>query len=183
MPFSQLSSAFLLSLVVSTPAWAVYKCQDASGRTSFQQAPCADGTTSEKLNVQPASGAYAPAQEAAPLASGASTPPQTETDRLNAQALRLARENRLSTLNNLTIGAAQGDILRARERCQAEINALRNRKGQATHDLAGATWEQSLSSEMQAVAAQCDTEQRRLQAIFDRYMAEKQDIERELAKP
>ena len=183
MPFSQLSSAFLLSLVVSNPAWAVYKCQDASGRTSFQQAPCADGTTSEKLNVQPASGAYAPAQEAAPLASGASTPPQTEADRLNAQALRLARENRLSTLNNLTIGAAQGEILRARERCQAEINALRNRKGQATHDLAGATWEQSLSSEMQAVAAQCDTEQRRLQAIFDRYMAEKQDIERELAKP
>ena len=183
MPFSQLSSAFLLSLVVSNPAWAVYKCQEPSGRTSFQQSPCADGAASEKLHVQPASGPSAPAQMNVPLVSGADAPPMTETDRLNAQALRLARENRLSTLNNLTIGAAQGEILRARERCQAEINALRNRKGQATHDLAGATWEQSLSSEMQAVAAQCDTEQRRLQAIFDRYMAEKQDIERELAKP
>lgn len=107
----------------------------------------------------------------------------TETDRLNAMSARLAKENRLSTLNNLTIAGAQGDIVQARGRCQGELDAVRNRKKRASNDLAGATWEQSLSTEMQAIAAQCDTEQRRLQAILDRYLAEKQDLERELAKP
>jgi hypothetical protein len=36
---------------------------------------------------------------------------------------------------------------------------------------------------MQAIAAQCDTEQWHLQAQLDRYLAEKQALERELAKP
>jgi len=36
---------------------------------------------------------------------------------------------------------------------------------------------------MQAIAAQCDTKQRRLQAKLGRYLAEKQALERELAKP
>lgn len=42
---------------------------------------------------------------------------------------------------------------------------------------------QSLRTEMQAIAAQRDTQQRRLQAMLDRHLAEKQDLERELAKP
>ena len=165
-----LISATLLALMATAPAWAIYKCKDASGRTSFQQSPCSGAAQQEKLAVQATSGQ-------------APTAPTTETDRLNALAARLAKENRLSTLNNLTIGGAQAEIHRAQSRCQSDIAAVRNRKALANNDLAGATWEQSLSIEMQAIAAQCDTEQRRLQAHLDRYLAEKQDLERELAKP
>ncbi len=168
---------------ICLPAWAIYKCVDANGRVSFQQAACSGAMQGAKLDVQPASGySTAPPPTGAAAADTSSTPP-TEADRLNALSARLAKENRLSTLNNLTIGGAQDDIARARRQCQAELEAVRNRKKLASNNLAGATWEQSLSTEMQAIAAQCDTEQRRLQAILDRYLAEKQDLERELAKP
>lgn len=40
--------------------------------------------------------------------------------------------------------------------------ALRNRKQSAANNLAGATWELSLSSEMSAVATRCDTKQREM---------------------
>ena len=168
MKLYTLVSIALLTLIAATPASAVYKCKDANGRISFQQAACTGA--GEMLTVQPASGPAQPVQT-------------TEADRLNAQSARLAKENRLSTLNNLTISAAQGEIYQAQNRCQAEFTKVRNRKSMADNSLAGATWEQSLSAEMQAIAAQCDTEQRRLQANLDRLLAEKQDLERELAKP
>lgn len=181
MKLMPIVNATLLTLMTTAPAWAVYKCKDAYGHTSFQQAPCTGAMHGEKMDLQPASG-NGPAPQTTETPAGASGP-RSETDRLNALSGRLAKENRLSTLNNLTLGGAQGDIQRSRQRCAAEIAAVRNRKARASNDLAGATWEQSLSAEMQAIAAQCDTEQRLLQADLDRYMKEKQDLERELAKP
>lgn len=183
MNSSQLVSTLFLVAVINTPAWAVYKCQDASGRISYQQAPCNGASPGEKLDVGPASGNSAKAQAPATPPGGAQPPATTETDRLNLLSGRLAKENRLSTLNNLHIPGAHSEIQRARTRCESEIDAVRKRKALATKDLAGATWEQSLSSEMQAIAAQCDTEQRRLQAHLDQYLAEKQELQSELAKP
>ena len=74
-------------------------------------------------------------------------------------------------------------MLRAQAQCQAEMEAVRKRKELADNSLAGATWQQSLSAEMQAMAARCDTEQRRLQANLDRLLAEKQELERALSRP
>lgn len=116
-------------------------------------------------------------------APGTASPSMTETDRLNNLSARLAKENRLATLNNLSIGAAQGEMLRAQAQCQAEIEAVRKRKELADNSLAGATWQQSLSAEMQAMAARCDTVQRRLQANLDRLLSEKLELERALSKP
>lgn len=182
---SQLAHIALLALMAATPAWAVYKCQDASGRTTFQETPCSGANQGGKLDVHPASG-NAPKPQAPAIGTGApgtAPPTMTEADRLNNLSARLAKENRLSTLNNLAIGAAQGEILRAETQCQAEIEAVRNRKALADNSLAGATWEQSLSSEMQAIATRCDTEQRRLQANLERLLSEKQGLERALSKP
>lgn len=181
-------SVLWLALMASSPTWAVYQCKDVNGRTSFQQCPCSNARPGEKLNVQPASG-HAPttvettASPASLAVSGKTPANMTETERLNALSARLAKENRLSTLNNLTIGAVQAEILRVQKRCQSEIEAVRNRKGVATNDVTGAAWTQSLGIEIQAIAVQCDMEQRRLEAELKRYMAEKRDIERELAKP
>ena len=189
MKTSHLATISLLACMVASPTWAVYKCKDTQGRTSFQQTPCPGAARSEKLDVQPASGPSLATPPTMPSTAGSSAAPGSpgspvsEADRLNALSARLAKENRLSTLNNLTIGAAQSDIHRAQANCQSEIRALRQRKSLANNNLAGATWEQSLSSEMQAIAARCDTEQRRLQAALNRYLAEKQDLERELAQP
>ena len=195
MKSSQLVNITLLTLMAATPAWAVYKCQDASGRTTFQEIPCTGANQGVKLDVHPASGnpatpqaataagAVLPATGTGTEAPASASPSMTETDRLNQLSARLAKENRLSTLNNLAVGAAQGEIFRAEAQCQAEIEAVRNRKALADNSLAGATWEQSLSSEMQAIAARCDTEQRRLQANLDRLLSEKQELERALSKP
>lgn len=193
MKSSQLVHIALLALMAATPAWAVYKCQDASGRTTFQEIPCSGANQGGKLDVHPASGNAAKPQAPAGKdtvppaidtgAPGTASPTMTEADRLNHLSARLAKENRLSTLNNLAIGAAQGEILRAEAQCQAEIEAVRNRKALSDNSLAGATWEHSLSVEMQAIATRCDTEQRRLQANLERLLSEKQDLERALSKP
>lgn len=192
MKSSRLVHIALVALMAATPAWAVYKCQDASGRTSFQEIPCSGANQGGKLDVHPASGnapkPQAPAGAGAvpstigTAAPGTASPTMSEADRLNNLSARLAKENRLSTLNNLAIGAAQGEILRAEAQCQTEIEAVRNRKALADNSLAGATWEQSRSAEMQAIATLCDTEQRRLQANLDRLLSEKQDLERALPK-
>lgn len=193
MKSSQLVNIALLALMAATPAWAVYKCQDASGRTTFQEIPCSGANQGGKLEVHPASGSAPKLQ--APAGAGlapptvgteapaAPSPAMTETDRLNNLSARLAKENRLATLNNLSISGAQGEMLRAQAQCQAEIEAVRKRKELADNSLAGATWQQSLSAEMQAMAARCDTEQRRLQANLERLLSEKQDLERALSKP
>lgn len=183
MKSSQLVNIALLALMAATPARAVYKCQDASGRTTFQEIPCSGANQGGKLDIHPASGAGAVPSAISTETPGTASPAITEADRLNHLSARLAKENRLSTLNNLAIGAAQGEILRAEAQCQAEIEAVRNRKSLHDNTLAGATWEQSLSVEMQAIATRCDTEQRRLQANLERLLSEKQDLERALSKP
>lgn len=40
-------------LTASLPAWSVYKCTDASGRTVYQQTPCQNDTAQESLRIAP----------------------------------------------------------------------------------------------------------------------------------
>lgn len=179
-------AAVIAACACTTPAWAVYKCQDASGRTSFQEAPCAAGSKGDAIDIKPASGhapnapAGAAAQTSAPAASG--DKPMTEADRLNAQAATIRKRNRLSDLKNLHIPAAYGAIDRAKRNCDMRMADLRERKGLANNNLAGATYQNSLSAEMQAVATQCESEQRRTSSDLDRLLAERKEIESSLAR-
>lgn len=43
-------------LAGANSAFAVYKCQDAAGKTSFQETPCAGSTQGGAISVKPASG-------------------------------------------------------------------------------------------------------------------------------
>lgn len=45
-------AACILALGLVPPAWAVYKCTDAQGKVSFQQAPCPG--EGEEIDVRPA---------------------------------------------------------------------------------------------------------------------------------
>lgn len=182
-------AAVVAACACSSPAWAVFKCQDANGRYSFQETPCASGSKGAEIEVKPAAGhAQMPVPvpaSALPSDGTASAPvakPMTEADRLNAQAATMRKRNRLSDLKNRHIPDAYGAIDQAKYSCDQRMASLRNNKRSASNNLAGATYENSLSSEMQAVATQCDSDQRRLSRDLDRLLAERKDIETSLGQ-
>ena len=53
---------------ISGNAWAINKCVDANGRTSFQDEPCAAGQKAEELVVTPSSKGVNPSEGSKPLA-------------------------------------------------------------------------------------------------------------------
>ncbi len=43
--------------IATSPAFAMYKCKDANGRTAFQERPCeSTGTQGSQIEVKPAAG-------------------------------------------------------------------------------------------------------------------------------
>ena len=52
-------------------------------------------------------------------------------------------------------------------KCSARMEATWAQKSQSANNLAGTTWEASISEEMQAQAAMCDSESRVLQSDLD----------------
>lgn len=139
-------AAVLLSLTLACgPAAAIYKCPGAGGRVSFQDQPCASG--GQQIDVRPAAGA-APAS-AAPAAAGNGTasPAVAPADRLH----QMQRESAVMEAER-KIRDAEHQIDIYRQEMEAKIDGLRAKKRRANNNLAGATWEQSISAEMQAVA-------------------------------
>lgn len=161
----------LLLVLSAAPSWAIYKCTE-EGRTVFQEQACADGR-GVRIDVRPASGAGPDGGQPAAQTRG-----QTEADRLNALTAQSQRDRRIVTLDARLIPDAQSAIDRKRYNCDQEMTALKNRKMTARNNLAGATWEQSLSTEMTAVATRCDTELRLLQDDLSRYQQEASELKR-----
>lgn len=186
MASKQLLAATVLALA-TTPTFAVYKCKDAAGRTVFQERACeTTGSKGAQIDVRPAAGPApaaptANAANAAPSADQASAP-QTEAERLRGKSERLRKENRLGALKYLDIPSAQARIRGASNQCDARMKAVRSQKAYANNNLAGATWEQSISTEMQAIATQCGAEQTRLSSELDRLLTEKRMLEDELRR-
>jgi len=136
--------AMILAVLFAAAAPAsaqIYKCPAPNGSTVFSDAPCADGA--RPITVTPASGHAAAPQESAG---------QRTSDRLSARADEMARTRRIRELGyeirDLEI-AMSGDI----DRMNTELGGLQARKARANNTLAGATWEASISQEMQAVTA------------------------------
>lgn len=146
------SLACCLALVIgSTPALAINKCTGKDGAVVFQDAPCPG--KGEKLVVKPATGD-------APTAASA---PQSTTDRLNAQ-LQVMQRDRQRTELEYALQEAQNRQAGNSRACEADFERLRALKARANNNLAGATWENSISQEMSAVATRCDTKNRELMA-------------------
>jgi hypothetical protein len=154
------------AITLASPAWAVFKCKNADGRTTFQERPCeATGTTGHEIQTTPA--------------TGNNVPTQTYTAKTSDE---MRKENRLLLLNNTEITRARNEIKGASAKCDREMREVASRKSYANNNLAGATWEQSLSTEMQAIATRCGAEQTRLNNALDRLLSEKQQLEKELQK-
>lgn len=180
--------ALVLTVVVALvagQAHAINKCQTPDGRTVFQDMPCVPGQ-GNKIEVKPASGNAPAVTEAVQAAPGAvevpATRPKTEAQRLEAQTETLRKENRLHFLQVRAIPDAYAAIDQQKLRCNGELANLRTKKQFANNNLAGATWEQSISSEMSAVVARCDSENRSLTRTLDILLKEEADIKAVLGK-
>ena len=161
----------LLLLAAGMAQAGVYKCQ-VDGKTVYSQTPCAGNAQKIEIKV------HEPSAE----------------EQARAKA-RLEQWGKGLEINELK--AKRGAILRniallrqrianINQQMDQELNWLRQKKLRANNNLAGATWEQSISSEMQAVArkyqAQIDTTQRDIDRMLrdaDRLDLEIQRLEQE----
>ena len=149
----------LLFLNAHAPAWAINKCTGADGKVVFQDAPCADGKGG-KIDVRPASGASV-AQDA----SLTETAPTRAT--MSKEGAFGETWQRRTFLENRGIADARSSLRSHQQRCADKQRELAARKNYSSNNLAGATWEQSISTEMQAVATICDSQSRELRAQLD----------------
>ena len=142
--------------LLCSQAWAINKCTGADGQTTFQDAPCAGKGAA--IVVRPASGNAPGVTMTAPTA-GAAQPgkPQTEAQRLEALVTASQQERRKLELEARLVPEAFNAISAQRAACDQELKTLQARKGTASNNLAGATYEVSISSEMTAIATRCST--------------------------
>ena len=140
-----LSAVALFLTVLSTPAYTaeIYKCMDANGRPIYSQMPC--GSDAEKTTITP------------PDEIGS-----VSTDRNSLRAIK--QSNRLRDIER-DIAAENRRIRSLQQSMEAELEKLRQKKRQARNNLAGAQWEQSISTEMSAVVERYNT---KIKATSDR---------------
>lgn len=139
--------------LMSAPAVAINKCVAPDGRTIYQAAPCAGEAKASEIAVQ-----KAPPSTTIPIDT------QAEIKQLQQRAAKAERERKIKEL--------EAGNSRYRQSMTDELDALRNRKRFANNNLAGATWEQSLSDEMNAVTSKYDTLIRDNQTEIDRLRKE-----------
>lgn len=133
---------FLIFLVsVCGSVSAQYKCIEATGKVAFQQTPCLGSQKQQVLKIQ----AVNPPQPS-PAAQTSSPQPNADQRMLN----NLSHDRRIRELQQ-QIEQTESNIYQRNAQMDAELALLRQSKSAANNNLAGATWEQSISSEMQAV--------------------------------
>jgi hypothetical protein len=137
-----------------SPAWAVNKCTGPDGKVVFQDAPCAGkGVT---LNVKPAAGN-------ATLQPGE----KTSNDKVNEVLTGMRNDRRREELEDRILPGKRGALQANRQKCDADLANLQRQQARATNNLAGATWLQSLATEMSALSTRCEVRSRELLAEID----------------
>lgn len=142
-------AALVLCGLVSS-AHAVYKCPQSGGGTVFQEMPCR-GADGQQLQVR------SRATPTAPSASGAGTGGQGKQLTVEQRLVKTLERDRRIREANQEIADTEARIARRNEQMGRELDALRTQQSQASTNLAGATYRQSLSLEMQAVASKYKT--------------------------
>lgn len=169
----------LAAALSSAPAMAVYKCKTASGSTTYQATPCANGSGGQ-IDVRPAAG-YSPANT--PENKEEKTGTNADTASGNSYQKKDGPFNekwrRMNFLRNRGVPDANANLNRHNADCHIKMQQLVNKKQQANNNLAGATWEQSISAEMQAHATMCDMRSRELIAHRDRLEQELRQLQAE----
>lgn len=162
----------LTSLTLPIQAVAINKCVSSDGKVSFQEQPCVG--KGGAIEVKPASGS-APAIPRAD--TGTSSNPTTTAPGSKKEGVFGETYRRKLDLETHLISATRGQLNGHLQRCDAQQRELAAKKGQARNNLAGATWEQSISAEMQAAATTCDTKARDLRTQLEGYEKELRDLE------
>lgn len=158
MRYTALVAVSALLLVGNTHA--INKCAQPDGSVAFQDAPCTG--KGETLTVRPASGRARPTEEISTSERESAPKRQTEAQRIEGKVAASQKERRLKELEVRLVPDADAAIYRSREQCARDMKALQLKKQQANNNLAGATWEGSISGEMTALATTCDTKNREL---------------------
>lgn len=164
-----LLAAALAAWVSSAGAGEVYKCIE-DGKTVFQGVPCHDSGT--KLTVKPANRAPSPAT-ASTAQEGGPSPSLSSLAKLR-QNVEMMENERRQREDTYAIEGLEIDIETYEAAMDAELAALQRKKMYAANNLAGATWEQSISTEMQAVS---DKYRTRIQIAHDRIVQMQRDLD------
>lgn len=173
------ATATLITLLLTSPgAWAVYKCKAPDGRTVYQERPCADGQGTT-VDTRPAAGygASTAASAAAPQASTAAAASQSQTRR--KEGVFGPKWQRMTYLEQRGVPEVRSALYHLTQNCERKMRELEAQKARANNNLAGATWEQSISAQMQAEATMCDMRSRELQAEKDKLEKELRELQAE----
>ncbi|GJA53293.1 hypothetical protein KAM348_07160 [Aeromonas caviae] len=129
---SRMLTILLGGLIAATPLYShaeIYKCT-INGSVTFSDIPCTNNAKPIEVNVY--------------------IPPEDIVTKANQQTQDI--EQGLATSKRLRqIDTLQREIETKKLKRDNELRALRTKKGLAANNLAGATWENSISAEMQAV--------------------------------
>jgi hypothetical protein len=168
-----------LCLAIAGPAFAINKCTGADGKTVFQDAPCMG--KGETITVKPASGQAPAPVIATPAAAASGAAPAAASPAPAATAKKEGafgeKWRRKTDLESHLISNARGELSSHMQSCQQQQSALAAKKGGARNNLAGATWEASISAEMQAAATMCDTKARDIRAKLEGYERELRELQ------
>jgi predicted RNase H-like nuclease (RuvC/YqgF family) len=126
----------------------IYKCVN-EGKTTFSQLPC--GETAQVVTVKPSK------RNESSTASR-----EIYTKQLNAIEIRIEIKKLEREISQLR--TKKRSLLRTMD---AELATLRQKKQTAANNLAGATWEASISSEMQSVSHSYKTKIETTQSRID----------------
>ncbi len=125
-----------LSIVSSVEATSIYKCIGENGRTEFSQSPCSDSAEHLIIDVPK-------------IGTAGSTNARKVVDDIE-------KSNRLREINRET-KKLEKEISNYQKEMDSEIRRLRDKKLYAANNLAGATWEESISTEMGAIVESIKT--------------------------
>lgn len=158
----------LLLLCMSLPSWAINKCIDASGKVTFTDAPCKLGQG--KSTMEFGSAPTMPDPKGSSESSGTPSPKtatKPSADEMNAAWLKDVDRDRKRADLQSKIDSLQRDSDTDQRSMDAELAALQMKKLNARNNLAGATYEQSISQEMSAITSKYDVKIRSAQVQID----------------
>lgn len=148
-----------LFVLAAQPSWAIFKCVDAGGKTSFQEAPCE--RSQAQTSIKPLVEARKPGEGAPGPAGEPTSAPGRPTLQ---QQLKEAEAARLRTDATYALRDRTEDLARHRSFCDRQQREILANRARANNNLAGAMFEQSVATEAAAAATRCETRGRELQA-------------------
>lgn len=165
----------LFIALVPPSAAAINKCK-IDGRTVFQDKPCEPGTGG-KIDVRPASlppPASTSPSEVAPT-DDATTDQQaaqrSKVDDMRERADAAEKERKGREIDH-KIKISQQKMKQLEDAQARELASLARKKNHANNNLAGATWENSISKEQEAVVQKYESRMKNERSKMERLEAE-----------